>query len=85
LRPTSFHAAPRGIFGPGSIRRLSALELIKQNNFDVLITDIRLPPPIDGVEIVRRARKCFPSLKSLFISGESECRWDDPEWDDFVS
>ncbi len=63
----------------------SALELIAHNDFDVLVTDIGLPPPIDGVEIVRRARKCFPSLKSLFVSGKGEYRWDDPKLDDFVS
>lgn len=63
----------------------SALELIAHNGFDILITDIGLPPPIDGVEVVRRARKCFPGLKSLFVSGKGEYRWNDPKLDDFVS
>jgi DNA-binding response OmpR family regulator len=63
----------------------SALELIAHNNFDLLITDICLPPPLDGIETVRRARQCLPSLRSLFISGAGECRWDDPDRDDFVS
>jgi DNA-binding response OmpR family regulator len=34
---------------------LSALELIKRDDFDLMITDIGLPPPMDGVETVRRA------------------------------
>jgi DNA-binding response OmpR family regulator len=63
----------------------SALELIKWNDFDLMITDIGLPPPMDGVETVRRARECRPALRSLFISGGGECRWDDPDRDDFVS
>jgi CheY-like chemotaxis protein len=63
----------------------SALELIKTEDFDLLITDIGLPPPMDGVEIVKRARVCLPGLRSLFISGGGQCRWDDPDRDNFVS
>jgi two-component system OmpR family response regulator len=63
----------------------SALQLIEENDFHVLITDIRLPPPMDGIETVRRARECVPGLRSLFISGDGECRWADPDKDEFVS
>ena len=63
----------------------TALELIKKGDFDVLITDIGLPPPMDGIETVRRARECAPHIRSLFISGGSDAKWDDPENDDFVS
>ena len=63
----------------------SALEKIKRTEFDLLITDIGLPPPIDGIEVVRRARVCRPALRSLFISGGGAAQWDDPDNDDFVS
>jgi DNA-binding response OmpR family regulator len=63
----------------------TALELIKWTGFDLMITDIGLPPPMDGVETVRRARECLPALRSLFISGGGERRWDDPDRDNFVS
>jgi len=63
----------------------SALELIEKVGFDLLITDIGLPPPLDGIETVRRAREHDPSLRSLFISGSGTARWDDPTCDDFVS
>jgi DNA-binding response OmpR family regulator len=63
----------------------SALEKIKRTEFDLLITDIGLPPPIDGIEVVRRARACRPALRSLFISGGGTAQWDDPDNDDFVS
>jgi CheY-like chemotaxis protein len=62
----------------------SALELIGRRGFDLLITDIRLPPPMDGVETVRRARTLNPDLRSLFISGGSEAQGADPDCDDFV-
>jgi two-component system, OmpR family, response regulator len=64
---------------------LSALQLIEMGSFDLLITDIDLPPPLDGLETVRRARVLSRKLKSLFISGKSEPSWDDAEQDDFVS
>jgi DNA-binding response OmpR family regulator len=63
----------------------SALEMIERCDFDLLITDIRLPPPIDGIEMVRQARKHSPGLRSLFISGAGSVRWDDPDNDDFVA
>jgi two-component system, OmpR family, response regulator len=63
----------------------TALELIEKGGIDLLITDIGLPPPLDGIETVRRARECNPALRSLFISGSGPARWDDQACDDFVS
>ena len=63
----------------------SALEMLRRDGFDLLITDIGLPPPMDGIETVRRARECIPGIRSLFISGGGDARWDDPDRDDFVS
>jgi DNA-binding response OmpR family regulator len=64
---------------------LTALELIEKGGIDLLITDIGLPPPLDGIETVRRARLCNPALRSLFISGNGATRLHDPARDDFVS
>jgi CheY-like chemotaxis protein len=64
----------------------SALKLIESDHhFDLLITDIRLPPPLDGIETVRLARKMAPHLRSLFISGSAPPQCDNPNYDDFVS
>jgi DNA-binding response OmpR family regulator len=63
----------------------TALKLIESGSFDLLITDIGLPPPLDGLEMVRRARAHSRELKSLFISGKCQPAWDDAERDDFVS
>jgi two-component system cell cycle response regulator CpdR len=46
----------------------SAFEEIKQNNFDLLLTDIVMPQ-MDGIELARRAAELDPSLKIMFITG----------------
>jgi DNA-binding response OmpR family regulator len=63
----------------------TALDLIEKGGIDLLIADIGLPPPLDGLETVRRARQCNPAIRSLFISGSGAARVPDPARDDFVS
>jgi two-component system, cell cycle response regulator CpdR len=46
----------------------SAFEEIKQDNFDLLLTDIVMPE-MDGIELARRAAELDPSLKIMFITG----------------
>ena len=45
-----------------------ALEMIEQLEPDVLMTDIRMPY-MDGLELVRRIRQKYPSMKVLIFSG----------------
>ena len=47
----------------------SALELIKNKNFDVVISDI-LMPKITGVELLHRILKVRPRVKVIMITGE---------------
>jgi|HubBroStandDraft_6_1064221.scaffolds.fasta_scaffold1479429_1 CheY-like chemotaxis protein len=63
----------------------TALALLDENGFDLFITDVRLPPPMNGIQTVRAARARLPKLKSLFISGVSAPVWDNPRLDDFVA
>jgi DNA-binding response OmpR family regulator len=63
----------------------SALKLIDSFKFDLLITDLCLPPPLNGIEIVKRAREYCPQLRSLFISGHEGPKSDNPRYDDFIS
>ena len=51
-------------FGEGA----SAFEEIKQNTFDLLLTDIVMPE-MDGIELARRAADLDPHLKIMFITG----------------
>ncbi len=46
----------------------SAFEEIKQDSFDLLLTDIVMPE-MDGIELARRAAELDPSLKIMFITG----------------
>jgi CheY-like chemotaxis protein len=40
-----------------------------------LITDIRLPGPIDGWDIAREARARWPDIPVVYVTGESEEDW----------
>jgi two-component system, cell cycle response regulator CpdR len=46
----------------------SAFEQIKQDNFDLLLTDIVMPE-MDGIELARRAAELDPKMKIMFITG----------------
>jgi two-component system cell cycle response regulator CpdR len=51
-------------FGEGA----SAFAEIKQETFDLLLTDIVMPE-MDGIELARRAAELDPALKIMFITG----------------
>jgi len=51
-------------FGEG----LSAYEQLKQEAFDLLLTDIVMPE-MDGIELARKASELDPALKIMFITG----------------
>jgi two-component system, response regulator PdtaR len=48
-----------------------ALEiLIVRRDVKIVISDIRMPGPIDGVELCRRVRSGYPGMKIVLSSGE---------------
>ena len=49
---------------------LQAVELTRQQEFDVVITDIRMPG-IDGLEALERVREMQPDVRSLVVTGYS--------------
>ncbi len=51
-------------FGEG----MSAFECVKEDSFDLLLTDIVMPE-MDGIELARRAADLDPELKIMFITG----------------
>jgi CheY-like chemotaxis protein len=50
---------------------LKALELIEQTNFDLIISDIRMPG-IDGIEIAKKVRETLKQVPIIFITGYSD-------------
>ncbi len=57
----------KGAFEDGD----SALEFIKTNHVDLVITDIKMPF-MNGLELSRVLHSSFPSIKILIISGYNE-------------
>ncbi len=47
-----------------------ALEMIKHNEYDILISDIHRPE-IDGIELAHKAKVIQPELRILLISGQN--------------
>lgn len=48
-----------------------ALELLKEHNPDILITDIRMPG-CNGLELIEKAREILPNLEITLISGYAQ-------------
>ena len=47
---------------------VDAYDMLKQEPFDLLLTDIVMPQ-MDGIELARRANELDPALKIMFITG----------------
>lgn len=58
----------KGFAGPAL-----ALEHLKNQNFDVLLTDLRLPG-MDGIELVQRARQLDPDLSAVLMTGHGSIK-----------
>jgi two-component system, response regulator PdtaR len=44
--------------------------LIARQDVKIVISDVRMPGPIDGVELCRRVRSGYPGIKVVLSSGE---------------
>ncbi|MBV9577624.1 MAG: response regulator [Chloroflexi bacterium] len=49
-----------------------AAQLIEREWFDLLLTDVRLPGTLDGIDLAHRARSIRPQLPVLVVSGYAE-------------
>jgi two-component system, cell cycle response regulator CpdR len=47
---------------------LAALEYLKRESFDLLLTDIVMPE-LDGIELAQRAAVLHPDMRVMFITG----------------
>ncbi|MBR2257550.1 MAG: response regulator [Blautia sp.] len=48
-----------------------ALEFLKENHVDVMMTDMSMPK-VDGLELIRRVRELYPDLLVVILSGYSD-------------
>ena len=48
-----------------------ALEFLKNNKVDILLTDVKMPV-IDGIELIRQAAPLYRNMKIIIFSGYSE-------------
>ena len=48
-----------------------ALEILKSNRVDLMVTDQRMPR-MNGMELYKKSREQFDSLKVLLLSGDSD-------------
>ena len=47
---------------------IEALQRLKEEKFDLMITDIKMPG-LDGMALLKKARRYYPTLPVLFITG----------------
>jgi CheY-like chemotaxis protein len=40
-----------------------------------LVTDVRLPGPVDGWDLARQARSLQPEIAVVYVTGDSEINW----------
>jgi DNA-binding response OmpR family regulator len=45
-----------------------ALDIIREESFDVVLTDIRMPPGLDGVELIRRIKDTDPETIVILMT-----------------
>ncbi|MEC0093343.1 response regulator [Paenibacillus macquariensis] len=48
-----------------------ALQIVQQQKFDILLTDIKMPF-MDGLELVKHVRVIYPNMKVMLLSGHGE-------------
>ncbi len=60
--------APEGYSVQGATRAQEAMDMIKNGDFDLVITDLKMPE-VDGIELIRWIRKNSPGAGIVVITG----------------
>ncbi|MFQ5964483.1 MAG: HD domain-containing phosphohydrolase [Candidatus Scalinduaceae bacterium] len=51
-----------------SLSGVEALQMMKKHNYQMLLTDLKMPG-IDGLELIRKAKKEYPEIRTIMVTG----------------
>ena len=51
-----------------SFSGIEALQMIKKGNYEMLLTDLKMPG-IDGLELIRKAKEEYPEIRAIMVTG----------------
>jgi DNA-binding NtrC family response regulator len=49
----------------------AAMELLKGNNFDVVLLDVKMPGGVGGIEVLREIKKIYPLTEVILLTGHA--------------
>ena len=53
-----------------SFSGMEALQMIKKNEYQMLLTDLKMPG-IDGLELIKKAKKECPEIRAIMVTGNA--------------
>lgn len=62
--------------GGEALERIEAAEAAEQP-YSLMFTDVRIPPGIDGITLVRHARKLAPHMQVVIVTAFSDYSWEE--------
>ncbi len=60
----------RKIQAMGANSGIKALEVLKDNDFDVMVLDVKMPD-MDGIETLRHVKKMKPEIEVIMLTGHA--------------
>ena len=60
----------RKIQAMGANSGIKALEVLKDNDFDVMVLDVKMPD-MDGIETLRHVKKMKPEIEVIMLAGHA--------------
>ena len=60
----------RKIQAMGAERGVRALEIVKDNDFDVIVLDVKMPG-MDGIETLRHIKQMKPEIEVIMLTGHA--------------